>query len=413
MNDLSHHLRRLASMAVLLFPSACGDSSVTAPATGPLAGSPQFSSHASGGQLFGATGSTLYMIDANTGEATPVGGPGFDGVIGIDFAPDGTLYGITDASGTIDLITIDITTGAGTFVQALAPGFTRLFDVSFRRNDPTLYMTRRNGSRVGGVVGLATVNVGTGLPVDVGPIKACETTAGLAFSDADVLYYAEVSGGVGTLYSLARTTGSPSTTASLSPAGFPAGTQLSRVAGMDFDPGALVLYASLQGSIRGGSGKRAVATFLATVNPGTGVVTHVGLTKQGLVGLAVEPSAALPIVTTTLVPIESKSLKHNKGHFEVEFTYDDGTTTAALNGIPVDNLQIVDLRLKSSKSDKSDKSAKSEKSKKSGKSNKPGKPVKIAGGSFELVVTCTNDAGSATETATAVSPEKSKKSKKG
>jgi len=121
-----------------------------------------------------------------------------------------------------------------------------------------------------------------------------------------VLYYAEVSGGVGTLYSLARTTGSPSTTVSLSPAGFPAGTQLSRVAGMDFDPGALVLYASLQGSIRGGSGKRAVATFLATVNPGTGVVTHVGLTKQGLFGLAVEPSAALPIVTTTLVRIESK-----------------------------------------------------------------------------------------------------------
>ncbi len=47
------------------------------------------------------------------------------------------------------------------------------------------------------------------------------------------------------------------------------------------------------------------------VNPGTGLVTHVGLTKQGLVRLAVEPSAVLPLVTATLVPIESKSLKHN------------------------------------------------------------------------------------------------------
>lgn len=69
---------------------------------------------------------TLYRIDLATGRATAVGGIGFNDVEGLAFAPDGTLYGVADAtagagSGVTDLlIRINPATGAGTLVAPLA-----------------------------------------------------------------------------------------------------------------------------------------------------------------------------------------------------------------------------------------------------------------------------------------------------
>jgi hypothetical protein len=68
----------------------------------------------------------LYRVDLGTGQATAVGAIGFNDVDGLAFAPDGTLYGVADAtagsgSGLSDLlIRINTTTGAGTLVGPLS-----------------------------------------------------------------------------------------------------------------------------------------------------------------------------------------------------------------------------------------------------------------------------------------------------
>ena len=64
--------------------------------------------------------STLYVIDALTGEGTQVGSIGFERVSGLDVNPNtNTLYATaerSDGSNTHVLITIDAITGAGTEV---------------------------------------------------------------------------------------------------------------------------------------------------------------------------------------------------------------------------------------------------------------------------------------------------------
>jgi len=59
----------------------------------------------------------LGMIDLDSGLFTEIGPVGFASVEALAFAPDGTLYGIDDATET--LITLDLTTGAGRAVGSL------------------------------------------------------------------------------------------------------------------------------------------------------------------------------------------------------------------------------------------------------------------------------------------------------
>jgi K319-like protein len=149
-------------------------------------------------------------------------------------------------------------------------------------------------------------------------------------------------------------------------------------------------------------------TITLTVDDGNG---H---TATSTVTIDVVDTTA-PTVTAALVPVAGKSLKSKKGQFTVEFTCADdcdpnAVATATLNGMTVENGQVVDLRLKSEKSDKSDKSEKSEKSKKSKKSEKP---VKIEGTSFELIAMCVDASGNVGEaTAMPTFAEKSEKSDK-
>jgi hypothetical protein len=70
--------------------------------------------------------STLITIDTATGAGTAIGPiTGFPCVSGLAFAPDGTLYGVSDPAfgGTGDLIRIDPITGSATAVGLL--GFPR------------------------------------------------------------------------------------------------------------------------------------------------------------------------------------------------------------------------------------------------------------------------------------------------
>ncbi|MHC4482717.1 MAG: DUF7901 domain-containing protein, partial [Planctomycetota bacterium] len=70
------------------------------------------------GTTSGNLPSSLYKIDPVTGVATLIGPIGFNGVTGLSFAPDGTLYGTCHdvSNDQALLITIDRTTGAGTLV---------------------------------------------------------------------------------------------------------------------------------------------------------------------------------------------------------------------------------------------------------------------------------------------------------
>lgn len=60
---------------------------------------------------------TLYRVDLASGQAAEVGPIGFDDVEGLAFAPDGTLYGVSD--GAEVLLRIDPANGHGTVVGGL------------------------------------------------------------------------------------------------------------------------------------------------------------------------------------------------------------------------------------------------------------------------------------------------------
>jgi hypothetical protein len=119
--------------------------------------------------------------------------------------------------------------------------------------------------------------------------------------------------------------------------------------------------------------------------------------------VVVRPSAGgggTSTVTAKLDPVDGKSLKSDKGTFMVVATCGEGgcgpgaAATATLNGVPVENGQIVQLEVKSKKS-------------KSDKSNNR-KSLKLKDTSFILEVDCDG----ATATAEPVFADKSQKSKK-
>lgn len=77
-----------------------------------------------GGVLYGfSNNDNLYTINPANGALTLVGGLGFNVFGGgLDFAPNGILYG-TSSSATASLFTVNPQTGQATIISALAPGF--------------------------------------------------------------------------------------------------------------------------------------------------------------------------------------------------------------------------------------------------------------------------------------------------
>lgn len=81
---------------------------------------------------------TLYRLSMANGAATPVGPIGFDNVGALDFAPNGTLFGVGYNGSDSILITINPATGAGTLIGSLGETqFTQ--DIAFRPSDGTLF----------------------------------------------------------------------------------------------------------------------------------------------------------------------------------------------------------------------------------------------------------------------------------
>ncbi len=101
----------LASVA-LIFVSTGATGFAGASDAGPLF---CVSAHADvGRRVPGINPSQLLAVDPAAGTVDEMGDIGFNGVSAIDFAPDGTLFGIGyDNAGDYNLIEIDTTTGAG------------------------------------------------------------------------------------------------------------------------------------------------------------------------------------------------------------------------------------------------------------------------------------------------------------
>ena len=271
-------LKNRRNSRLFYLPLGLGVSLVTCLSLLLLAGS-SLPAFAQGPFLFGATHqgqdgpSTLHTIDPLTGAPSVVGPiTGFERVQGMDTAMDGTLFAIAerdDGSDTNVLITIDPDTGAGTEVGPTGLGTG--MGVSFRNSDNVLFIDYWGEGTV-----LATVNTQTGAGTDVGPTGTFGDGNGIAFSPGDELYHAEK--GRFSLHTLNQSTGEATYVTELF---YPGGLNWPRINAMDFQPGTGVLFASLNDGEEGSG-----PNYLATVDTGTGEVTIIGQTVDGLAALA-------------------------------------------------------------------------------------------------------------------------------
>ena len=217
--------------------------------------------------------STFYSVDATTGAATAIGAIGFQRVSGMDFDPDtGLLYAVgerNDGSNLAVLLTIDLGTGAGTEVAVLNGGAQHSFgdaysDISFR-SDGTLFAYLESAD------GLGTIDVSTGALTELGSTGVGCCGNGIAFSTGGALYHANDF----ELSLLDQLTGAATPLQTLD---FPIGQVFPRVNAMDFDPATGTLYAAV---------RRDFASYLATIDLGTGAVTSIGGSQNGLDAIAV------------------------------------------------------------------------------------------------------------------------------
>ena len=115
-----------------------------------------------GSAFSGSSGAaSFYRLDPATGTATLIGPIGYARVGAMDFAPNGTLYAIAQVGSvsegglTVDLITINTATGAGTLVGNTGISANVFQDIAFRPSDGKLFAYNSGD--------LYTINPSTGL----------------------------------------------------------------------------------------------------------------------------------------------------------------------------------------------------------------------------------------------------------
>lgn len=131
----------------------------------------------SGGTDTGAVIGTLDPITGATLTQTPITNLTWGPIVGISFAPDGTLYAIRDDQSTETLGTLDTTTGAFTPVLHIgAANWAQ--DIAFVDN--TLYAIDLNW-------GLTTIDTTTGIATDVNASVGGNGQRGMTYHDG-VMY---------------------------------------------------------------------------------------------------------------------------------------------------------------------------------------------------------------------------------
>ncbi|PYR48446.1 MAG: hypothetical protein DMF89_15715 [Acidobacteria bacterium] len=241
---------------------------------------------ASGQLLYGAesgSNSPLYLIDSTSGRATPIGEIGV-GVGGMAFHPmTGVLYGVTapdDPNTPRNLIQIDTGTGRGTVIGPIGLANADISDIAFNPFDGTLFGWSEKTSD------LITINLTTGAGTIVADAGITTVGGGLAFTtlpqgSTHNLAFLMGDGGNGALRLVNTDTGQTTVlvTSSGSPApGYP-------IAAMKFRPVTNVLFA-IQTTGLPNSGSP--SSVLVTINS-DGVMTPIGPTVPRLDALAWSP----------------------------------------------------------------------------------------------------------------------------
>ena len=236
--------------------------------------------HVSGG----AAPSRFFRLDPITGAATLVGPINFNAVGGIDVHPQtGRLFGIgrRPSDGTNVLITIDPATGAGTevgpLVNAGIPGGGGLFDLSFR-SDGVLFLSGWDLLTPDST--LYTVNQATGLATPVGGMGTLAPGNGITFSLSNILYHSNSAAATPQIYLLDQATGLATFQSVLAFTGFPP-LFSPRLNAMDTEPSTGTAWAAVNDN----SG----SNYLATLDPRSGTVRHIGLSAPGLDALVWVP----------------------------------------------------------------------------------------------------------------------------
>lgn len=247
-------------MVVAAFASVAGCNDSNSPAALRLLGA-----DGAGGNL-----SNLYVLNEATGAVKSTIGPIGFAVTGLALDPNtGTLYGVTggaDPSNPGFLITINMTTGAGTIVGDLLAATTNpVADITFT-SDGTLYGWSENTDD------LVTINKTTGAATVVANSLHSTFGSGIAASAGDVLYFAG-DGDEGDLTIVDKTTG-----------------LLTTVATMDGTTDEAINALAFNGSTLYGSHYITSSTEeLITINTTTAVITVIGPTVNKLDAIVFAP----------------------------------------------------------------------------------------------------------------------------
>jgi len=228
----------------------------------------------------GILGSTLYMIDYQTGNAIPVGPVGYHECFGLDFHPITRQLYATCLGESHNPVLLDINpdTGQGTIITELQfqnQDFGTIADISFR-NDGKLF-----GYVDSKIPFLAILNPDSGNIENVGPTNVTGGGNGIAFND--VLYHAQTDK-LPTLYELNQTNGNATFKTGLNIP--PPANDFPLIFSMDKDKVNNVFYGALDNAIMD-----AYTFYLVTVDVNTGQVGLIGETVEGLQALAVRSQA--------------------------------------------------------------------------------------------------------------------------
>lgn len=220
------------------------------------------------GHLLGtrAGDANLYDVDTTTGLATNPRGVDPGGFAGIAFSPSLTLYGLTT---TEYIYTINPEDGLASYETLVGVAFGE-GDIDFDPTDGTLYGVGFNADE------LYTLDPTGTSHVLVGMMAGISDASAMAFDANGNLFVIDSAND--TLYQINKTTASVMTSVALS-------TPLGEMVGMDFDPQSGQLFVA-----DGGAGS---TDMLYTLDPGTGALTSIGVTRTGgLSGLEFVPEPA-------------------------------------------------------------------------------------------------------------------------
>lgn len=348
-------LNRLARVAVcaLVLPAlllSVGTADSHAAPTAPMAAAEVLY-----GVVQSGANSMLVIVDPTNGSTTDVGLIGVEGVTGLAFADNVTLYGVTSDR----LLQIDPVTGVGDLLAFPGSIFdSTVFDISIRPSDGQIFGITFSADLSLSVLGKIDTGVGSFTPVGSTVIGQGGEGNGLAFTRD----------GTDTLY---NATGEVTPPSSFGIPGF-GNSDLLR---LDDSTGAGTFIATLtdSGGVKLNGGYRSMAaapdgtmfatrTFipmplspapeehsLVTIDLVAGVATPIGDTSPGLDGLAFRPPADTggggPFEFASF-DVDRLTLKKKKGDFDLRATFFLGDTSDGADIIGEDfTLQIAGYTL--------------------------------------------------------------------